>query len=75
MERLYTTDLMIKGRKATYEVIFENDAYVFHPQNAGEYQTFAVKREEDEWHPQSQLDEEVKEEAIASLEKYLLSQH
>jgi hypothetical protein len=75
MERLYTTDLMINGRKATYEVIFENEAYVFHPQNAGEHQTFAVKREEDEWHPHSQLDEEIMDEAIASLEKYLLSQH
>lgn len=75
MERLYTTDLTINGRKATYEVIFENDAYVFHPQNAGEFQTFAVKREEDEWHPQGQMDSGQLEEAIASLESYLLSQH
>lgn len=75
MERLYTTALTINGRKATYEVIFENDAYVFHPQNAGEFQTFAVKREEDEWHPQGQLDSALKDEAIASLESYLLSQH
>lgn len=75
MERLYTTDLTINGRKATYEVIFENEAYVFHPQDAGEFQTFAVKREEDEWHPQGQLDSGLQEEAIASLESYLLSQH
>jgi hypothetical protein len=75
MERLYTTDLMINGRKATYEVVFENDAYVFHPQGGGELQPFAVKREEDEWHPQGPLDNSLKEEAIASLENYLLSQH
>lgn len=75
MERLYTTDLTVNGRKATYEVIFENDAYVFHPQSGDEHRVFAVKREEDEWHPQGQLDDGIKEEAIASLEKYLLSQH
>lgn len=75
MERLFTTDLMIDGRKATYEVIFENEAYVFHPQDPGRDQLFAMKREEDEWHPQSQLGDGVKEEAIASLERYLLSQH
>ena len=75
MERLFTTDLTINGRKATYEVIFENDAYVFHPRNAGDHQTFAFRREEDEWHPQGQLDAGLQEEAIASLEKYLLSQH
>lgn len=75
MEKLFTTDLTVNGRKATYEVIFENDAYVFHPRGGGDQQTFALKREEDEWHPQGQLNEGVKEEAIASLEKYLLSQH
>jgi hypothetical protein len=75
MERLYITDLTINGRRATYEVIFENEAYVFHPKNSGDFETFALKREEDEWHPQGHLDNGIKEEAIASLEKYLLSQH
>lgn len=75
MERLYTTQLTVNGRKATYDVVFENDAYVFHPKDGGEYQTFAVKREEDEWHPQGRIDQGLKEEAIASLESYLLSQH
>lgn len=75
MERLFTTELMINGRKATYEVIFENEAYVFHPKDGGENQPFALKREEDEWHPQGQLEEGLKDEAIASLENYLMSQH
>lgn len=75
MEKLFTTELTVNGRKATYEVIFENDAYVFHPRGGSEQQAFALKREEDEWHPQSPLQEGVKEEAIASLESYLLSQH
>lgn len=75
MERLFTTDLTINGSKATYEVIFENDAYVFHPRNADQYPAFAVMREEDEWHPKGQMDAGVREEAIASLENYLLSQH
>lgn len=75
MERLFTTDLTINGRKATYEVIFENEEYVFHPQNPEADRLFAFKREEDEWHPQGQLEDSVREEAIASLESYLLSQH
>src|SRR5687768_5167415 len=75
MERLYKTQLSINGRQTTYEVIFENEQYVFHPQGSEGAQTFSIKREEDEWHPQTQLEEGVQEEAIASLESYLLSQH
>lgn len=75
MERLYTTELMVNGRQATYEVIFENELYVFHPQNPDEAELFSFKREEDEWHPQSKLEESVQDEAIASLERYLLRQH
>jgi hypothetical protein len=75
MERLYKTQLAINGRNTTYEVVFENEQYVFHPQNSEEAQTFAFKREEDEWHPQSPLEDGIREKAIATLESYLLSQH
>jgi hypothetical protein len=75
MERLYTTELTIKGRKATYEVIFENELYVFHPKNPDEAEAFSIKREEDEWHPQVPMEESEKDEVVDSLERYLLSQH
>lgn len=75
MERLYTTELTVNGRKAAFEVIFENELYVFHPVNPGEAELFSIKREEDEWHPQTRLEESVQDEAIASLERYLLAQH
>jgi len=75
MERLYKTQLSVNGRQTTYEVVFENELYVFYPQKTDEAQTFSIKREEDQWHPQSQLEEALQEEAIASLESYLLSQH
>jgi hypothetical protein len=75
MEKLFTTELTINGRKASYEVIFENEEYVFHPRNTGKHRAFSLKREDDEWHPQTQMEEDVKEQAIASLENYLLAQH
>ena len=75
MEKLFTTDLMVNGSKTTYEVVFENDQYVFYPQQSGQQQPFAIKREEDEWHAVSGLEEGIRDEAVASLERYLLAQH
>lgn len=75
MEKLFTTNLTVNGQSAPYEVVFENDQYVFHPLQGDQTQTFSIKREEDEWHPQDQMNEELQAEGIAALEKYLLSQH
>ena len=73
MEKLFTTTISKAGQSITYDVHFENERYLFVPnEGSGE---FGIKREEDEWHPDSDLDNDVREAAIKALDEYLLSQH
>ena len=74
MDIHFTTEIIIKGQPAAYNVTFEGESYHFHPINAT-HPAFMIKREDDEWHPQGELDDIAKSQAVSSLEKYLLSQH
>ena len=74
MEDLSTTQLQQGGGSIGYRVVFEEEAYRFIPDgDAGN--AFALKREHDEWHAATPLPEDVKRQAIDSLERYLLQQH
>jgi hypothetical protein len=74
MEDLFTTQLNQGGGTMAYRVVFANEQYQFIPDGfAGS--SFGIRREHDEWHPVEPLPEEVKDQAIDALERYLLSQH
>ena len=76
MGDLFSTKLTINDKITNYKVVFENEQYVFRSENKdSEFASFSFKREDDEWHEQDQLPDGLKNEAVQSLEKYLLSQH
>ena len=70
----FTTDIIIGGRSVAHNVIFENEAYRFQPVD-GTGESFLLKREDDEWHMQGQINDIAKSQAVAALEKFLLAQH
>lgn len=74
MENLFTTQLRQGGGTMGYRVVFADEQYQFIP-DGHDGNSFAIKREQDEWHPVSPLPDEVQQQAIAALEEYLLQQH
>lgn len=76
MEELFTVNLSINNQNIVYRVVFENEKYTFisETKDAG-FQTFSLKRENDEWHQQADMPPELKKQAVDALEKYLLRQH
>jgi hypothetical protein len=73
MEKLFSTTLMKGDQTITYDVHFEQDRYEFVSQDGSDQ--FGIKREEDEWHMDQQMEKSVSESAIKALDDYLLSQH
>ncbi len=76
MEDLFTTHINIENEDVNFRVMFDQEKYVFLSEgNSKTFSSFAIKREHDEWHDEQALEPQVKEQAIAALEKYLLRQH
>ncbi|HWJ25451.1 MAG TPA: hypothetical protein VNS32_02855 [Flavisolibacter sp.] len=76
MEDLFSTNIAVNDQNVVYKVIFDHEKYMFLPE-AGqkEFPTFSFIREHDEWHDQNTLPQEIKNQAIDALERYLLKQH
>ncbi len=74
MDALFSTNINVNDTNSVYQVYFAQEKYVFTPENK-ELPSFSFKREYDEWHDQELLSPQLKEQAIAALENYLLSQH
>ncbi len=75
MTDLFNTTITTDNHPVSYSVFFDNEAYHFHSAQEDIAKSFIVKREHDEWHINEDIGNELKNNAIASLEKYLLSQH
>lgn len=76
MEHLFTTSLSINSQSIPYEVSFDKEQYIFlSGAREKEFASFSMRREHDEWHEQEDLPEEVRNQAVDVLEKYLLKQH
>lgn len=76
MENLFSTNISVNEKNGVYNVVFEDDKYVFLPEaNDKELPSFSFKRENDEWHDQELVAPELKNQAVNALENYLLSQH
>ena len=76
MEDLFSTNITVNNQSIQYHVIFDNDQYVFLSEtDKKSFPSFSFKREHDQWLDQKLLPAEIKKQAIAALEKYLLKQH
>jgi len=75
MENLFSTNIAINNENVNYHVFFDNEKYVFQSQSGIAFPTFSLKREHDEWHNVEFLPDDLKEQAIDVLEKYLYKQH
>ncbi len=75
MTDLFNTTIIFDNHSVSYSVYFNNEEYHFHSAQEDIAKSFIVKREHDEWHLNENIKNELKNNAIASLEKYLLSQH
>ncbi|MDQ3681487.1 MAG: hypothetical protein M3352_00265 [Bacteroidota bacterium] len=75
MTDLFNTTITINNQPISYSVFFANEEYHFQSAQEDIAKSFTIKREHDEWHINEDIGNELKNNAIASLEKYLLSQH
>ena len=73
MDTLFTTTINTNSVKETFSVSFNNEQYIF-KSSTGSI-NFNLRREDDEWHSNDAIDEELKKAAIEKLDSYLLSQH
>jgi hypothetical protein len=72
MEYLFTTHI---GNNP-YRVVFDKEQYLFLPDaDQKNISPFSFRREHDEWHEQELVPEEIRNEAVEALDKYLLKQH
>ena len=76
MESLFTTNINVEDKNASYHVYFDHEKYIFQPEPKEEgLPVFSFKRENDEWHDQDQINPDLKDQAVEALESYLLKQH
>lgn len=71
---LFTTSVIINGEHKTYRVSFSDDAYHF-VGDGNEAPSFQLRRVDDEWKLDGELNDISRQQAINALESYLLSQH
>ena len=74
MEALFRSNLTADGAGVEYEVIFDQEKYIFRP-SGNEGESFSLRRVHDEWHGGENIPSPFREQAIEVLEKYLLQQH
>ncbi len=75
MTDIFDTTIIANNQPVFYSVYFSAEEYHFKSAQEDMAQSFTLKREHDEWHVKENIENELKNNAIASLEKYLLSQH
>ena len=76
MEQLFSTNIAVNKENVNYRVIFNDEKYVFLSESENKaFPSFSFRREQDEWHDQELLPQDIKKQAIDALEKYLLKQH
>jgi hypothetical protein len=76
MEFLFTTNLSTNEKNILYEVYFDQEKYIFLPEeNDLNLEPFSFNREHDEWHDQDIISPQLKKQALNALDNYLLAQH
>jgi len=74
MEPLFTAEIIINGQNQHFDVSFHDEQYHFQP-SAPEGNAFAISRSEDVWKVNGEVTDIAQQQAVAALERYLLSQH
>ncbi len=74
MSNLFTATI-IQKEPVEYSIHNENDVYVFEPTDPSSGKTFKIKRHNDQWFVEGDLNDIAKDQAIAQLERFLLQQH
>ena len=74
MEPLFEVKLNYAGQNINYAVHFEEETYVFRSQNS-DAPEIRLRREDDEWHELTGVDNGLKSDAVTELDRYLLAQH
>ncbi|WP_207493556.1 hypothetical protein [Aridibaculum aurantiacum] len=75
MEHVTDITVPVNGKDVLFRVNFHDELYTFEPQDADDsISSFDVRREHNDWVPQTSPDPVVKQ-AIACLERFMLSQH
>jgi hypothetical protein len=76
MEHLFAVTLRVVDHETRFQVSFDQEQYMFQAEDSTHLpDSFALKREHDEWHEQGALPPAIKAQAVEALEKYLLRQH
>jgi hypothetical protein len=76
MEHLFSVNIAVDQQNVRYNVVFDQEQYVFHSEAGNKtLRSFSFRREHDEWKEQELLPPEIRQQAIDSLENYLLKQH
>lgn len=76
MEDLFSTNIAVNNENINYRVIFDNEKYIFLSEADNKsFSSFSFRREHDQWLDQEVLPQDIKEQAVDALEKYLLRQH
>ncbi len=75
MTRLFHTNISFNNVPVDYAVFFNDEEYHFQSSKEELVKSFILKREHEEWLTIGYINEELKNNAITILEKYLLSQH
>lgn len=75
MEELFKTSIANNNSEQHYIVVFDHEEYIFKPAGGNATKSFSFRREHDEWHGSENISEDLRQQAIEALERYLLKQH
>jgi plasmid rolling circle replication initiator protein Rep len=75
VEDLFSTNITVNSKSTSYHVIFDHEKYIFIQTGNQTASTFSFKREHDEWINQELVSQDIREQAIDALDRYLFKQH
>ena len=75
MEALFSTNISINNQNVVYQVYSDQGKYVFLPEVSNdEFKGFSFIHDNGEWKDQELIAPELKKQAVAALDRYLITQ-
>ena len=76
MEDLFSTNIAVNNENVSYRVTFDDEKYVFLSEaESKSFPSFSFRREHDQWLDDDLVPDDIKEQAIGALDRYLMKQH
>ncbi len=73
METLFSTNISIDDKNIVYQVVHADGKYTFMSEaENNEFPVFSLSRQGDRWNEHELISPELKKQAVAALDKYLL---